>query len=124
MRRNLITATTAAALFLGSTALPMTSVQAATTATPPAAKSGSLEKVKAAVSQLNLSSSQQEKVKSILESAKGKKKACKGENPTGTSAASKQKSHSAAKGVIQQIAAVLTPVQKTKFMELVKGEKA
>jgi Spy/CpxP family protein refolding chaperone len=121
MRRRLTVTTALMALFLGFFALPNSSTDAATATTQPTSRTGTLEKVKKALGQLDLSTQQKSKIRSIVEVARTKLKELKSQ---GTTATNKQQARTIVKAAVEQIAGTLTPVQKTKFEQLLTAKKA
>jgi Spy/CpxP family protein refolding chaperone len=104
----------ATAITLGTFTLPPTQAAATTGAGAAATQPG--QRLKAALSQLNLTGNQIAKIKQILANAKPQFQAAKSNGQTGSKKAVMRQ-------VIKQIMNVLTRPQKTKFMQIMKSYK-
>ena len=114
MRRRYSPGLAAMAVLVCASALPVSTASAA---------SGGGQRIKAALTQLDLSPKQKEQVKQIVAEAKADRGTAQAGAAAGT--AGKAKGHGAGRAMMQKIMAVLTQPQKAKFKQLMEaGRKA
>jgi Spy/CpxP family protein refolding chaperone len=116
MNRRMFTALLAVAMVFGVCALPINRANAAATTKP--AEGGRLQKLKTALAALDLTETQKEKVKKVVEETKTKLEALKSDAAGGT--VDKTQARQVMKESMEKIVKILTPAQRTKFKEMMK----